>query len=614
MLSKLIAWFLAAITALMNNFGFWQQPEVTYKGDPGYVIEEDVVNYREVQQWYVEGFQGENMCTVAAQHHDMQANTWGSVMIVAGAEMNPDAQLVFSDEDVIIVPSRGQVMSQPSTSSDKIVVQGTESGAHAYKMIINKPKRWFCCEKVNPTVTGSFRHQQEDHRIILGQADTVCVASSDTTVELFVGDPGTGELKKATLREFLHVSDQDANIKSDPNKILNGSTEQVKTVMPDKENLRSMVDIADERIFTGPSGWHQAADGVRWWWGKMPEPGKDYPADQYIIYEGYYYYFDSEGYMVTGWGDDGYYYWEDPDAYGKGESSFKQGALCFDTMVPHPDIADAYLYVDLAGKIDMDVPEKSMSAAGTAYAYNEAGYYGKTAGHGINSGGNGSGSGDNNSGGPNIDNQGGTYPTLTNEQWKLFTEEHEALDESMNGWYTYGDEWVHLTEGERTEPAGYYDADVSGRDAYICEIGGMLYWFYEDNNVMVKGNRSGEAPIYGHVVVGGRDEWMILKETQGVYKNEWYETDDGKWLHAGGDYDLASPYYVIRGTTQSYEVHQFASDEEKAAGVNSRWYAFDSSGYLDTTTPVVTGIAGSALGQLQFELDDVNVAGSRRMK
>ncbi|MDQ9830218.1 hypothetical protein RFX70_15555, partial [Acinetobacter baumannii] len=73
---------------------------------------------------------------------------------------------------------------------------------------------------------------------------------------------------------------------------------------------------------------------------------QDYPANQYIIYEGQFYYFNSAGYMVTGWGDDGYYYTESQRSEG-----FKQGALAYETIVPAEGGGDNYVYVDDTGKV-----------------------------------------------------------------------------------------------------------------------------------------------------------------------------------------------------------------------------------------------------------------------
>ena len=51
-MQRLISWLLALLTALMNNLGFWQQPEKPYIGDPGYTIQEDAVNYSAMREWY----------------------------------------------------------------------------------------------------------------------------------------------------------------------------------------------------------------------------------------------------------------------------------------------------------------------------------------------------------------------------------------------------------------------------------------------------------------------------------------------------------------------------------------------------------------------------------
>ena len=45
-------------------------------------------------------------------------------------------------------------------------------------------------------------------------------------------------------------------------------------------------------------GWKQAADNVRWWYQNADG---SYPASQWKLVNGKWYYFDAEGYMATGW-------------------------------------------------------------------------------------------------------------------------------------------------------------------------------------------------------------------------------------------------------------------------------------------------------------------------
>ena len=49
---------------------------------------------------------------------------------------------------------------------------------------------------------------------------------------------------------------------------------------------------------TVSEGWQKAADGIRWWWQNADG---SYPASQWKDVSGKWYYFDAEGYMLTGW-------------------------------------------------------------------------------------------------------------------------------------------------------------------------------------------------------------------------------------------------------------------------------------------------------------------------
>lgn len=59
------------------------------------------------------------------------------------------------------------------------------------------------------------------------------------------------------------------------------------------------LDINAEDITAVPQGgWRQAADGVRWWWQNADGT---FPASQWKEVNGFWYYFDQNGYMCTGW-------------------------------------------------------------------------------------------------------------------------------------------------------------------------------------------------------------------------------------------------------------------------------------------------------------------------
>lgn len=60
------------------------------------------------------------------------------------------------------------------------------------------------------------------------------------------------------------------------------------------------------------AGWQRAADGIRWWWKQ--EDGT-WPSSQWLQIDGKWYYFDSQGYMVTGWHClDGIWYYFDGES------------------------------------------------------------------------------------------------------------------------------------------------------------------------------------------------------------------------------------------------------------------------------------------------------------
>lgn len=57
-----------------------------------------------------------------------------------------------------------------------------------------------------------------------------------------------------------------------------------------QEELRSLQSLA--------GSWQRSADGTKWWWRRGDGT---WPASQWLLINGYYYYFDGNGYMCTGW-------------------------------------------------------------------------------------------------------------------------------------------------------------------------------------------------------------------------------------------------------------------------------------------------------------------------
>lgn len=571
MWSKITAWLLALFTALLNNFGLWQQPNIYYKGDPGYAVQEEAVDYNKMHTWYNNLFKGNDAtCIVEATTHQQSTGVRGVGYLIADKPFNPDAEMVLSDEDIIIAPGRCKVVTQPSTNSNRIVVQNSEQGAEAFKMEITNPKRWFCCENVNPTASGTFYHKQEDHRIELNQGQTICIASSETEITLYRGTGRSGDLQRCTLREFLRAADTE---EGDSSVNLDGSTEQRVTITETKSDALCTADIPDERIFTGPNGWQQ--DGNRWWWGRSGTATVDWPADQYVIYEGMYYYFGADGYMVTGWSTDGYYHYADANAYGAGRSEFKQGALCYNTIVPDPDSSGYYSYVDTDGTINNDkFNGATISAERQSYVYDEGQGKYKTSSTVTSEMGSGeTGDSGNNNGGSGIPPQDNpSTGTLTSSEFSEVTS-GGTLESGQSGWYSYNDDWVLLEEG------GLADADDSGyscagEDVYSVTVNGTMYFFYEDTGVLVKGTSYGQEPVYVSKS-DNRTEWYIVKEDLGVIKNAWWRTPS-RWLYASSTGVLYN-----RGLNSVGQANGVYTDPDNSS--SGLFYVFDEDCYLNTT-------------------------------
>lgn len=594
MWSKFTAWLLAAITALFNNLGFWQQPNEAYVGDPGYAIQADEVDYNAMHKWY-DNLYGDSAssCKVQARNHKAEVSVSGVAFIVADAKLNPDAQLKFSDEDIIVAPGRCKVKTEPTTSSSKIVVQNDEKGARGFKIEIINPKRWFCCEDLSPSATGQFYHSQDTHKIELQQGDTICVASSDTEVTLFRGEGRNGELKKCDLRTFLLASEEG---NSDVN--VNGSDVQIITNTQGKEDALCTADIDPSDIYTGPSGWKK--DSTGWWWGTSGEPKVNYASDQYIVYEQMYYYFNPAGYMVTGWYD-GHYYQPSATAHSEGISDFKQGAMCFNTIVPSED-GSKYVYLNNAGDVETPSQQNSYRVSeGVAYSYNSSidGYeisYGAASQPGS---GNSTDMG-NNQGGQNIGSQENKNGKLSKEQYEQLTENDGGVDRNMSGWYEYRGNWLLLEGGYPMSG----DADCRlgskhGNNVERVTYNNKVYFFDIDTHVLIRGSSSGENPVY-ICDPGNFDAWYIIDRDQGAAMNKWWQDSNGRWLYAS-----ATGVLYQEGIDNGASASGVYKDP---SGVQNRFYAFDENCYLDETTPSVYADHNGA--RFEYYLDR-QVAGSR---
>lgn len=579
MWNKIVAWLMAMLTAMFNNFGFYQQPDTPYTGDPGYTIQRDAVNYKDMYSWYTKSFVGTDSCRVDnIKHETPSTGTNGVAFPIAGVPFNPDAELTLSDESVIVAPQECKVTTQPTSSSNRIVIENDLPGNYGFKMEIVNPKRWFCCVDANPDATGKYRHSQSDHRVTLKQGDVVAIASSDTELIFYRGSGDSGGPSKADLRTFLRAFDSEVG---DGSLNLSGDAEQVLTKNEYlSDSLFPRVSIDEDKLFAGgPSGWNKS--GNRWWWGRGGTAGKDYPANQYIVYDGYYYYFDSEGWMVTGWADDGYYYSQDTDEEHGYPTKFKEGALCADTIVPASNGSSQYVYVNDAGVVDNeaglrgasgDLDRRTIQAGLYVYTYNESGDYFKMTSDitGSNIGGSG-----NNQGGSDIVNQVGNTGSLTDTQWDDLMA-GRALSTAYSGWWKHGTDWVYLDAG-RFNTQGIITGWNDG-SAYCKDVDGMYYFFDSDTNVLLQGEGYG-----GDLTIMRRDgndseRWfMVLNKDLGVFKSTWILDAEGVWRYADENGALyRSPSYASTPTV--YKAIPAGSSE---------YYVFDREGVLDVTTPEI---------------------------
>lgn len=588
-MQRLISWLLALLTALMNNLGFWQQPEKPYIGDPGYAIQEDAVNYSAMREWYNASFEiAGSVCTLEPEMHSQEKNRVGVGYIVADTPMNPDAKMEFGDENIIIAPQNCKVTTQPSSSPNKIVVSNSESGVNAFRMEITNPKRWFCCEKLQPNAAGNFKHKQDDHRINLKAGQTICVASDKTEVKLFRGD-SDGKLSECNLREFLRSFDSETG---DPNQVVGGGTEATKTSESKTDVVNNLVDIKSDKLFKGPAMWHE--DSTGWWYGQSTagnsRAGIDWASDQWVIYEGYYYYFDSSGYMVKGWYDD-YYYKESGDKYEAGLSDFKYGALCFNTIVPADGEAGYFEYVGLDGTVATDdrVQQKGKDvheeAEGVAYVYDDSA--GKYKLYDPEDGVIGSGE----TGGSGNNNPTSNIVTRKAEVSREDIDEGETIVDSngnsFTGWASCEGSWYYVRGGQvvreqttQRDETFYLD----GARVYLIDVDNeatgpqipVLQSFIDDTGKLIIGQSSGSAPVYISYQGSHGTYWLVVDQNGYVVLDKWWQDGQGRWLRANNKGTLYGAY----GVGEEYTIVE--------ADGNGWQYAFDTNCYCDTTTEYIT--------------------------
>lgn len=566
-MSKIISWILSLVLSLTNGFAPYTPEEKTYTGDPAYSVEKDAANYSALYDWYSKSMSSaDGVCTLTPTKHRSETNRAGVGFIIADVPYNAEAKLEFSDEDVIVAPQRCKVLTQPGTNANSIVVENSDKGVYHFKMIIENPKRWFCCEHQRAVAGGSYRHLNADHRVQLEMGDTVAVASSNTKIKLYRGDPTTGELKEVDLPTFLRDTAQDGG--GNPDLYVNGK-DDIKTTNQEDSKTYSKAIIPANRVYNGYSRWAFSTRVHKWYYGAdSGTPGKDYAANQYVIYQSDIYYFDEEGYMVTGWRD-GYYYYPYDD-YAKGIVDFKQGAMCYNTIVPDESNAKYYVRLNKKGEIDTDTkPVKGQIRAGRyTYVYDSSvnryvistTITGKTA--------------DKETTSP-VNND--TASDIGNQEKDSITEQTytDILDGKIvvsikDGWYKYKGSWLYVESG-RMKPSSYDDTYLYGDSkAYIIKVDNKWYFMDSNTHLMVSVDTkltSTSTRNYLYTIADG----SMLSES-------WYRIGNS-WIYANiSGYILRNGLYTIRGKQYYFEKSGVLDIDRQIVNVDGQSWELQTDG------------------------------------
>lgn len=551
MLDRLISWILAVLTALMGNFGFYEREPTYYREDATYTIQEDPVNYAEMRQWYYDGIKGDDtICEVKSYPHVVKTTMAGFAHIVADTELNVNARLSFSEDDIIIAPRKCKVTTSPFESSEKIIVESlNETSNLRWKLEINNPKAWFCCQDTEPLADGSYKHSTTDHKIELNQGDAIAIADTDTTITMYAVNADGNLGKTDSYAEFLHATSKEGTGSSDVN--LGGDEEDVDVAL---KGSVAKPDIDIDKVWVGGGTWHLAADGSRWWYGTdgAGTPGVDWASDQYVVLEedeGRIYYIDAEGYCVTGWGPDGYYYalsyMPETEPY-----EFKQGQLMYNTVVPAPENDGTYVALDANGNIIEGTPDSGIVEVGSV-SY----YWDDVIGRYRISGSYQSTDVVKNQGSQNIYTQ--EEGTVLNAEQIDMLQHGEYIGSEYSGWYkTEDDDWMYVESGYLRVGE---DFNTTG-SIYKKVIGGVLYIFDASDGTLIDNGVSIEEDSNGVLYLfqgdlGARPGWY-LDETVWYYTQPdftlahsgWLQID-GVWYYFGADGQLAvdtviDGYYV----------------------------------------------------------------------
>lgn len=304
MISKIFAWIMAVLAALFSGNSLHTQEPQVYQGVPGYEINADSIDYYDLYNKSAGNSDKESdVCKVESPDYSSRQVTAASGVgyIVADAPANPNAKLEFSVDSLILAPGACKIESEPSIATDQIVVEGTRTGTDHWKMVIERPYKWFCCEHAKADVSGHFKHSSQSHKIELRQGQLVAVADENTKIKLFREDE-SGTLKECDYKTFLQATDTEVNQHRGQSNLNLSGDERKKTGL---SGILSKLNIPSRNFYKGTGVWH--GQGDTWWYGETnyTKAGVDYAASQWLTSKSktgieHLYYFDDRGYMVTG--------------------------------------------------------------------------------------------------------------------------------------------------------------------------------------------------------------------------------------------------------------------------------------------------------------------------
>lgn len=305
MISKFFAWLMAVLAALFSGNSLHTQEPQVYQGVPGYEINVGEIDYYDLYNKSSgnKDKDAADVCKVESPDYSERQKSANSGVgyIVADAPANPNAKLEFSANSLILAPGACKVQSEPSVATDQIVVEGTKTGTDHWKMVIERPYKWFCCEHLTPDVSSHFKHSSDSHKIELRQGQLVAVADENTKIKLYRED-GSGSLKECDYKTFLQATDTEVNQHSGQGNLNLSGDKQKQTGLT---GILSKLNIPSRNFYKGTGVWHGSLD--RWWYGETnyTKAGVDYAAGQWLASKSksgieHLYYFDDRGYMVTG--------------------------------------------------------------------------------------------------------------------------------------------------------------------------------------------------------------------------------------------------------------------------------------------------------------------------